>query len=160
MAGGLLQSVDAAAVGAVAAAGFVGLLEVQQRRSPMPLPMAVSALGAVAAVALTTTQPWWGFGVGAAATVWAFVRRLRPFAVSGAAIALDLATGGLIVLTLVELAVATASPSTAVLVGAGLALLSAVPARRGVPRRDTADVFWPDVWHILAVSVAGALAND
>lgn len=154
----LSASVDPGPAAAVAAVGFVGLLEAQGRRTPAPAPMALSTLGAAVAVGVATGQPWWGLGVAAGAGAWAFVRRLRPFAVPWADLFLDVAAVVLPALAVVELAAATENPSLGVLAGAGLVLLSSWPARRSRPRRDGDDRWWLLAWPAGGLVVAAGLA--
>lgn len=139
------------AVAATGAVGFVVLVELagRERRG---LPAALAAGGAVVGTALSLAAPWIGAGAAAAVSVWAGIRRLRPFDVRGSRVLLDIAAGTAPVLAVVAVGAATRSGPVAVLAAAGLVALSlvalAVPAVRWVVRRDESDHFWQLWWDV------------
>ena len=143
---------------AVAAAGFVLLLEAAGTARRPAWAVALPAAGALVSAAAVWADPWWAVGVLTAATGWAMARRVVPFDVPRAAIALDLTAAILPLTMVVALAVATDVPA-AVACGAGLVLLATVPATRQVLHRDEHDRFWKFWWPAALVIAAIAAAT-
>ena len=138
---------------AVAAAGFVLLLESAGSAHRPAWALALPAAGALLSVAAVWADPWWAVGVLAAATGWAMARRLVPFDVSWAGLILDLTAAILPFAMVAALGVATDVP-TAVACGAGLVLLGTVPATRPVLHRGGNDRFWEFWWPAALVTAA------
>ena len=158
----LVPSLGLPAAGAIAAAGFVALLELEHFDGSSMLPTALSVTGLGVSVLCLWSQPLWAFTVLVALTCWAHVRRLTPYAIPGAAPALDLAAGVFPMAAVVALGLATRHAPAAVLVGAVLALLTAWPAtRRGdhrLLRRAAGDHFWVLWWDTVMVVTTLAIA--
>lgn len=109
--GGSDLSLDAGAVAAVSATGFLTLLEVAgAARRPNPA-LALPALGLLAALLATMNDLWWAVAAFGHATAWAGWRRMAPWPVRGAAGILDVATATLPVVALLNLAAASDVPS-------------------------------------------------
>lgn len=142
---------------AVAAAGFVVLLEAAGTARRPAWAVVLPAAGAVATLGAVWAEPWWAVGVFAATTIWALVRRLAPFEVPMATAALDVAAAVLPLGFVLALGAATNAP-TAVACGAGLVLLATVPATRPVLHRDEHDRFWKFCWPAALVIAAIAAA--
>ncbi|HET8595243.1 MAG TPA: hypothetical protein VFM07_08350 [Intrasporangium sp.] len=134
LSGPAATSVGQDAVNAVAAVGFVVILELAAARRRPGISLGLPAVGAALALASTLSgDPRWAAGVLAAAGVWAMARRTAPFPAPRAAALLDLAA---VVLPLAALAALIAADDTgggavAVLVAAVVLLAAAVPAGRG-----------------------------
>ena len=141
---------------AVAAAGFVILLESAGSAHRPVWALVLPAAGALLSIVVVWSDPWWAVGVLAAATGWAMVRRLAPFDVPRAVITLDLTAAILPFAVVVALGVAWDVPA-AVACSAGLVLLATVPATRPVLHRGGHDRFWTIWWPaalVIAVIVA------
>lgn len=139
----------------VAAIGFVALVELDAACGRPLWAVRLPAIGALVACAVSSTSPWWTFGLTAAATVWAMTRRLAPFDVPGATVALDV-VAGLLPLTAVVALSRVTTASVAIVTAAGLALCATVPATRRVLRRDEDDRFWVFWWDAAVVGVTWA----
>jgi hypothetical protein len=140
---------------AVAALGFLLLVEAAGTRRPSVLAVAVPTAGAFFALLAVWADPRWAAAVYAAASGWAVLRRLAPFGVPGADIGLDLAAAVLPAGFVAALGVATSLP-IATAVAAGLVLLTTVPAIRRVLSRNADDRFWVFWWPAAASLVAVA----
>lgn len=155
----LVAAVDNGPAGVVAAVGFVVLLERTAARRPDGLPLGLAVSGAVGAFAVTFAQPWYGVALAAVAATWVGWRRLRPFDLADADRLLDVAAGLVPVVGLAWLVLATNTLAVAGVVAAGLALVAAEMAARGLLRRDEADRFWSVSWPICAALATGVLAS-
>ncbi|GAA2154437.1 hypothetical protein GCM10009826_14580 [Humibacillus xanthopallidus] len=133
------------AVAALAAVGFVGILDVAGSARRTGLALALPALGAVLSLSATWVEPWWAVASLGIAAVWTALRRITPFDVPAAAAALDVATAALPVAAVAALALATDVP-TAALAGAALVLLATVPARGQLLDRSLGDPYWARWW--------------
>ena len=139
--------VTAGAVAALAALGFVGILERAGAVGRPALALALPVLGLVAALLATLTDASSAtpaFVAFAAASVWAAGRRAAPFAVPGAALGLDLAAAVLPAVALGCLAMATSAPQ-ALATGSVVVLLMTVPANWGLGR-GARDHYWTTWW--------------
>jgi hypothetical protein len=141
----LVPGIGAAPAGAAAAIGFVLITEVAAAARRPVWAVALPAMGAVAALASTWSDPRWATVAFTAAAGWALGRRIAPYAVPRAAVALDLAAAILPAFALASLAAAT-NPPTAVAVGAGVVVLATLPAVKPLLRRDAGDTFWTLWW--------------
>ena len=141
----LTPGLDMPVAAAVAAVGFVVVLELAGRSRRPAWALVIPGLLAAGLVPSTAGRPWSTVGVLAAASVWAMVRRLAPFEGRWAELALDLAAGILPVAAVLALGLAT-SPSTALAVGAALVAASTVPATRPLLARGAHDRFWTRLW--------------
>ncbi len=130
---------------AVAAVGFVVILELGGRARRPGWALVIPGMLAAGLVPSTTEQPWLTVAVLAAASVWALVRRLAPFEGRWAAPALDLAAGILPATAVLALASAT-SMAIALTVGAALVAFATVPATRPMLARGDQDRFWTLLW--------------
>ena len=130
---------------AVAAVGFVVLLELAGRARRPGWAVVIPGVLAAGLVPSTTEQPWLTVAVLAAASVWALVRRLAPFEGRWASAALDLAAGILPAAAVLALGQAT-SMATALAVGAALVAFATVPATRPMLARGDQDRFWTRLW--------------
>ena len=130
---------------AIAAVGFVVLLELAGRARRPGWAVVIPGLLAAGLVPSTTEQPWLTVAVLAAASVWALVRRLAPFEGRWASAALDLAAGILPAAAVLALGQAT-SMATALAVGAALVAFATVPATRPMLARGDQDRFWTRLW--------------
>lgn len=158
----LEQAVGTAPAGAAAAAGFVLIMEVAASARRPAWAVTIPAVGAAAALASTWSDPWWATAAFGAAALWALGRRLSPYAVPGAVVALDGAAAVLPAFALAALAVAS-NPATAVAAGTGVVLLATLPAMRPLLRRGPDDTFWVLWWRTAGTVVAlgaGAVWTD
>jgi hypothetical protein len=154
----LVSGVGAAPAGAAAAIGFVLITEMAAAARRPVWAVALPAMGAVAALASTGSDARWATIAFSAAAVWALGRRMTPYAVPGAAVALDLAAAILPAFALVALAAAS-NPPTAVAAGTGLVVLATLPAVRPLMRRDAGDTFWTLWWRTAGTVMALAAAT-
>ena len=146
-----------AAMAALAAGGFLAVLEraVTTRRPPVTL--LLPALGMAAALVVTTSDSTWAAIAFGGASMWAAARRSVPFSVRGAARALDAAAAVLPAVALVCLAGASSVPS-ALLVGAVVVLAATVVARLDLVRRSPHDEYWP-MWSGIGGAVVLGLST-
>ena len=145
-----------AAVSALAAAGFIAILERAgaQRRRPAPA-LLLPTLGLVLALAATWVEPGWAAAALGAASGWAAMRRIGPYRAARARLLLDVATAVLPVGAVLALVAAT-DPAVGAAGGAALVLLVAVPARRGWLDRG-GDAYGP-LWWSVGTTLAALLA--
>lgn len=137
-----------AVVSAVAALGFVVILERAGARRRRPVPaLALPAFGLVLALAGTMLSPGWAAATLGAAGIWSAARRMAPFDSRHAARLLDLAAAVLPTGALLALVVASGSDSAALAAAIVLGAV-AVPARRGWLDRKHGEVFWPTWWQV------------
>jgi hypothetical protein len=133
---------------------FVALVEVAgSARWPQWL-VGLPALGAIGCLMVTWGEPWWAVGAFSATSVWALVRRSRPYDMPTAPIALDVAAAALPLAALGALGAALDAP-TALAIGAVLTLLLALPAVRPLLRRDGDDSFQIAASWLWLAAVAG-----
>ncbi len=144
----------------VAGAGFLALVELHGR-STDPLPVSLSALGLVAAFAVTWADPWYAFAASVVLALWAGARRLHPYVVAYATQVLDVAAALLPVAAVVAVGLATRHAPLAVLVGSLLVLAAVIPIRVPVVRaalhRDESDHFWTLWWDPAMVAASAAV---
>lgn len=140
--------------GAVTAAVLVLVLErAAAEKAPVWAVALPAALGAVA-LSCSYAEPWWAVGTFALVTAWALARRLHPYAVPGAARALDVAAAVLPYGAVAAVALAT-DVAVATAVGAVVVLAATVPATRPVLHRDERDLaLWRAWWWAAALAVA------
>jgi len=138
----------AAVVSALAALGFVLILERAGARPRRPVPaLALPAMGLVLALVGTVVSPSWAAAAFGAAGVWAAARRMAPFESRHAAGLLGVATAILPVGAVLLLVVASSSVVGALAAAAVLGVV-AVPARRGWLERKGGPTFWPTWWGV------------
>lgn len=142
---------------AVAAAGFAALIERVMRARPSRTAVAIACLGLTGALLAMFIDPWWALAAWSVATVWAHVRRVRPYPVGPTWLQLiDIAAGVLPVGALVALGLATDTWGLPLLAAALVVLLAIVPARRPILRRDADDTFWTTWWQAAAATAVVA----
>jgi hypothetical protein len=155
---GLGVHLDPALVAVMVLAVYVVLVEVAGAARWPRWTIAVPALGALGALLVTLSEPWWAFGAFSAASVWAIVRRTRPYDLPAAPRAFDVTAAVLPLAAVATLGFALESAATALAAGAGLVLLVTLPATRPLLRRGSDDLFWTVVsWAWLAAVASAAL---
>lgn len=152
---GLAVDLEPAQAATATLFAYVVLVEVAGRGRWPGWALRLPAVGALAALVATSGQPWWAVGALSATAAWAVARRVHPYDVPWAAPAFDVAAAVVPLVALVQLGNALDAPA-ALLVGAGLVLLCAVPATRPVLRRDHADTFWKTTYWVWLAALAGA----
>ncbi|HET7820175.1 MAG TPA: hypothetical protein VFL10_01510 [Ornithinibacter sp.] len=148
----LPPDVPTGSVAVLAAVGVLGILELAGAARRPALAHLLPALGLAAALIATMADARSATVAFAAASVWAAGRRMVPYAVRGATVALDLATALLPALALASLVAATSAP-VALLTGSLVVLLSTVPARRGGLGRTPDDRYWATWWTAAGAAV-------
>ena len=143
-------------VAAMAAAGFLVLLELAGRRGPAEWVPALPGLGLGVALAAVWPQGWWAVGALAVVAGWAALRRVRPYPAPGSAGWLDAAAAVLPAAVVVALGSVSTAP-VGVVAATALVVLATVPARGTVLRRTGTDLFWRYWWRT-AVPVVGVVA--
>ncbi|HEX6887132.1 MAG TPA: hypothetical protein VF143_03420 [Candidatus Nanopelagicales bacterium] len=145
----LMDPLGATWAGAIGAVGYLGMLELAGRRGAPARDLGIAAVAAGTLVLTAVADPWVAFGLLAAASGWAHLRRLAPFSVRGADRALDAAAMALPVAALAALSAAQA-PAAAVLAGSALLLPVTVGASRA------GQGFWVRAWRAWLVLLTAA----